>query len=125
MTIQMLLVTMISAAPIVAFLEPRYRLRHFKRSPQANQESPTEDDESQMNKFLDTPFFDPSQVNDDSPLRGFANLVENDYETAEVLFAGSFFVVLILITQELLRMQLHGDSYVSLLHGSGGKGSLF
>lgn len=124
-TVTILLMTLFSVAPAVAFLEPRYRSRLWIRLPRANQESPTEDDESQINKFLDTPFFDPSQINNDSPLKGFANLVENDYETAEVLFAGSFFVVLVIITQELLRMQLYGDSYVPLMHGGGGRGNLF
>ena len=89
--------------------------------PRADRQNP---DDDKIDTFLDKAFFDPSKVQEDSTLRGFANLVENDYETAEILFAGSFFVVLLVITQELLRMQLYGDSYVPFLHGVG-KGSLF
>ena len=99
-----------------AFLERRSRLRppSLVRPRGVNQ---NDDDESRLDKFLDTPFFDPSEIGEDSPLSRFANLVETDYETAETLFAGSFFVVLVIISQELLRMQLHGDAYVPFMNG--------
>lgn len=72
--------------------------------------------------FLDTPFFDPNKVKDDSPIRWFADMVENDYETAEALYVGVVFFVLVVVSQELLRMQLYGEQYVPF-HKSAG--SLF
>jgi hypothetical protein len=123
-----LIITFIILAAVVdcssAFLVKRtvVAARHSSLAqPRADRQTP---DDDKIDTFLDKAFFEPSKVQEDSPLRGFANLVENDYETAEILFAGSFFVVLLVITQELLRMQLYGDSYVPFLHG-GGKGTLF
>lgn len=76
-------------------------------------------EEKSIDELLDEPFFDPDQVMDDDPLpvRWFANLVKNDYNTAEALFAGFFFVVLVIFSQELLRMQLYGDNYVPFQAG--------
>ena len=70
---------------------------------------------------------DDNNNNDDGLVTKFARLVKEDYELAETLFVGTFFVVLIIGTQELLRMQLYGDSYVPFLPhpssagGNGGK----
>jgi hypothetical protein len=69
--------------------------------------------------FLDTPFFDPNQVLREeeegkkaNPMtRWFANLTVNDYITAESLFAAAFITIMVVATQELLRMQLYGDNY--------------
>eukprot|EP00980_Cylindrotheca_fusiformis_P027476 scaffold20543_cov95-Cylindrotheca_fusiformis.AAC.2 len=80
------------------------------------------DNEENFNTFLDTPFFDPEAYdeNDSGPLAWFANLVKNDYESAEALFVGSLCVVLVVITQEMLRMQLYGDGYIPFTRlGSG------
>jgi hypothetical protein len=55
-------------------------------------------------------------------LTKFAKLVKQDYELAETLFVGTFFVVLIIITQELLRMQLYGDTYIPFMGGDGVRG---
>ena len=65
--------------------------------------------------------------NDDGLVTKFARLVKEDYELAETLFVGTFFVILIIGTQELLRMQLYGDSYVPFLphpssYGGGSNG---
>jgi ABC-type spermidine/putrescine transport system permease subunit II len=68
--------------------------------------------EEQLNAFLDTEFFDPSKVKEGSPLKWFANLVENDYATAEALYTSFFIAFMVLVTQELVRMQLYGDRYV-------------
>lgn len=71
-----------------------------------------EDKQMTLDEFLDQPFFDPSKVEEGSPLRWFADMIENDYETAEALYVGLIFFILVVIGQELLRIQLYGDNYV-------------
>jgi hypothetical protein len=63
-----------------------------------------------LDEFLDQPFWDPTTVdeNDKSLIGWFARLVQQDYELAETLFVGSYFVILVIVTQEVLRFQLHG-----------------
>ena len=68
--------------------------------------------EEQINTFLDTEFFNPEDVPETSPLRWFADLVQSDYATAEALYASFFIAGMVLITQELVRMQYYGDQYV-------------
>ena len=72
-----------------------------------------------IDEFLDKQIFDPEAVTEDdpAPIQWFANLVKNDYATAEVLYAGAMFVVLVVFSQELLRMQLYGDGYVPFQAG--------
>ena len=81
-----------------------------------------------LEEFLDTPFFEPDKVlkdeNSNPLLKKFAAFVLGDYEFAEALLTGIFFVVLIIITQEALRMQLNGANYVPFTKGSI-PGSLF
>lgn len=79
-----------------------------------------------IDEFLDKPFFDPEDYdeNDDSFLGRFASLVRNDYETAEFLYVGVVFIFLVILTQEVLRMQLYGDGYIPFSSG-GGSGKLF
>lgn len=79
-----------------------------------------------LDELLDKPFFDPNAYEeDDSSLAGwFANLVKSNYEFAETLYVGTVFVILIIITQELLRFQIYGDGYLPFTKGVGG-GSLF
>lgn len=87
--------------------------------------------QEKLNDFLDTPFFDPDDesLSDDtndgvfgSFGAWFASLVKNDYETAEALYVGIIFFVLVVGTQELLRMQMYGNSYVPFTRiGSGGR----
>ena len=68
-----------------------------------------------MDEFLDTPFFDPDRVLEDetsSPwLKRLASFVVDDYERAEAVLTGAFFVLLIIVAQEVLRMQLYGENY--------------
>lgn len=94
-----------------------------------NNEDPgdAEHDSFKMDEFLDKPFFDPEAYDsDDTSLLGkFANLVKNDYPLAETLFVGTLFVVLLIITQELLRLQLYGDDYVPFVRSSGSSSKLF
>jgi len=79
-----------------------------------------------INVFLDTPFFDPDEIieveeyNEDKNqkktnnpiLLWFAQLVKNDYQTAEAFYAAGFISVLVIFTQELLRMVRYGDAYI-------------
>jgi hypothetical protein len=81
-----------------------------------------------LDTFLDTPFFDPDQIANDetSPpiLRKFAQFVQNDYPTAEAILTGIFLAMLILVGQELVRMQIYGENYVPFTKGVQ-PGSLF
>jgi hypothetical protein len=79
-----------------------------------------------LDQFLNQPFWDPTTVdeNDKSPIGWFARLVQQDYELAETLFVGAYFVILVIVTQELLRFQLSGDAYVPLARVAG-SGKLF
>jgi hypothetical protein len=65
-------------------------------------------------EWLDSSYFDPDAVSfddDDSRhppiVQWFAKLVQNDYETAEALFASAFIAILVIITQELVRFYMH------------------
>ena len=85
-----------------------------------------------VDEFLDKPFFDPDSEaarqedeGDESPsLKSrFARLVIEDYATAEAIYAGLFFSLLLVATQEALRYYMYGvDDYVPFSRGgSGGK----
>ena len=84
--------------------------------------------QKKINAFLDTPFFDPDAYIQEGQTEGvvgsfkawFSDLVKNDYETAEALYAGVFFAILLVATQELLRMQIYGADYVPFSRGGGG-----
>lgn len=85
----------------------------------SNSKTPGEDADEDANeslgfldrfdKFLDTPYFNPNSYEDDdnSFLGKFANLAKSDYEAFEAVFVGCFFLVLIVIAQDLLRAQMH------------------
>ena len=85
--------------------------------------------QEKIGNFLDTPFFDPDasiQEGDEGGVMGsfrawFAGLVKEDYETAEALYVGLFFAILLFATQELLRMQMYGTDYVPFTRSGGGK----
>jgi len=93
--------------------------------------------QQRIDNFLDTPIFDPDKVlseideQDDSDddggvkisnpvARWFATLVQNDYETAEALYAAGFISFMVILTQELLRYVMFGDAYVPFQRGGGG-----
>jgi hypothetical protein len=80
--------------------------------------------QEKFDAFLDRPFFDPAVFDegDESFLGKFANLVKTDYELAETLYVGVLFVILIIATQEVLRIQLYGDAYSPFARGGGGAG---
>lgn len=79
--------------------------------------------------FLDTPFFDPNVIlndpNSNALLKRFASWVREDYETVEVIVTATLFIFLIVVTQELLRVQIYGiENYVPFTKGIS-PGSLF
>jgi len=90
--------------------------------------------QDKLDNFLDKPLFDPDKMLDDqtdkvkenpqsssNPLVWFANLVKNDYETAEALYAAGIISLMVVLSQELLRMAKYGDAYQpfsSVSHGS-------
>jgi hypothetical protein len=114
------------------------RSRHYRAAEQLYSNQSNDNDEKgdeemkkesfDLDKFLDTPFFEPDKVlkdeNSNPVLKKFAAFVLGDYEFAEALLTGIFFVVLIIITQEALRMQVNGANYVPFTKGSI-PGSLF
>jgi len=80
--------------------------------------------EEKIDNFLDSPVFDPDDESNEE--NWFANLVKNDYATAEALYAGGFFAFMVLVSQELFRMWLYGDNYVPFkAGGSMGGGGLW
>mmetsp|Transcript_8261 Transcript_8261/g.10625 ORF Transcript_8261/g.10625 Transcript_8261/m.10625 type:complete len:156 (+) Transcript_8261:35-502(+) len=79
--------------------------------------------EGKINAFLDTPIFDPDEEIRDggifSPLKSwFSSLVKNDYAFAESLYVGLIFFVLVVFSQELLRMKIYGENYIPFTRGS-------
>jgi hypothetical protein len=85
------------------------------------EETQNEKPSMSFDEFLDQPFWDPTTVdeNDKSPIGRFARLVQQDYELAETLFVGAYFVILVIVTQEILRFQLSGDGYVPFVKVAG------
>ena len=132
--------TIFTMSPLVCYQKYDLTLLQQSKQPDNNQKNDKTNDSDKngadiVDEFLDRQFFDPDKViednNDDdttssSPafIRWFANLVKNDYETAEALYAGTFFVFLVILTQEALRWQLYGDNYVPFASGRS-VGSLF
>jgi hypothetical protein len=98
----------------------------FRQNPRCLLKLPDEED---IDTFLDTPFYDPDKVLEDEESseasKKFAMFVKNDYETAEALLAGAFFVVLVVVAQELLRHHIYGSSYVPFTSGGSVGGRLF
>jgi hypothetical protein len=64
---------------------------------------------TRINNFLNQSFFDPDKYDeDDNSFFGkFARLIKNDYEFFETVYVGCFFIILIIITQDVLRAQMH------------------
>ena len=94
-----------------------------------NNKNRIDDTEFDWDTFLDTPFFDPHRIlqdpNSDERWKRFATWVQEDYETVEVIFTATLFIVLIVVTQELLRIQIYGlEHYVPFGQGTR-PGSLF
>ena len=88
-----------------------------KNSDENENDSP----QNNIDAFLDKQIFDPeSESNQDN---WFANLVKNDYDSAEALYVGVFVFAGVVISQELLRIVKYGESYIPF--GQGGGGNLF
>lgn len=72
-----------------------------------------ENDRMTIDEMLDKPFFDPDSVPDDTSIFSwFANLIKQDYVTAEALYVSTFFALMVVVGQELLRMYVHGEKYI-------------
>ena len=97
---------------------PRGTVQLFNEQ-QPNDGDNKEEEMQSIDDFLDRPFFDPDAVTEDDPqpIRWFADLVKNDYAAAETLYAGAIFVVMVIVSQELLRMQIYGDGYIPFQAG--------
>ena len=95
----------------------------------ANNNKTTKKTEFDWDTFLDTPFFDPNMIlndpNSNTVLKQLASWVQEDYETVEVIVTATLFIFLIVVTQELLRIQIYGiENYVPFTKGIR-PGSLF
>lgn len=85
-----------------------------------DQSDDTDNIGEKLDSFLDKPFFDPENSNNNE--NWFANLVKNDYDAAEALYVGAFLTIMVIVSQELLRIVKYGDMYVPF---GGGGGKLF
>jgi len=73
--------------------------------------------DQKIDNLLDSPFFDPyAPSNDDN---WFANLVKNDYESAEALYAGAVVMFGVIVSQELLKIVKYGGGYVTFSPSDG------
>ena len=65
--------------------------------------------DEKLQKLLDTPLIDPTQDNADDPefLRRFKQLVNDDYNFAEALYAGGVFAVLLFFSQQGVSVYKH------------------
>jgi len=52
-------------------------------------------------------------------------LVQNDYALAEILYAGTFIVIMVILSQEYFRWTLYGDNYVPFTPGGRAGGGLW
>lgn len=81
-------------------------------------------DEDEIDEFLDTPFFDPEKVlrdeESDDLSKNFAQFVKDDYGSAEALLSGAFIFILVILSQETVRMTIYGNNYVPFHQGGGG-----
>ncbi|OEU06400.1 hypothetical protein FRACYDRAFT_254725 [Fragilariopsis cylindrus CCMP1102] len=88
--------------------------RGKSKSSKINNEADNDNDNdlpvlTRINNFLNQSFFDPEKYDDDdnSFFGKFARLIKNDYEFFETIYVGCFFIILIIITQDVLRAQMH------------------
>jgi hypothetical protein len=73
--------------------------------------------DQKIDNLLDKPFFDPyAPSNDDN---WFANLVRNDYDSAEALYAGAVVIFGVIVSQELLKIVKYGGEYATFNPGDG------
>ena len=123
-----------SFSPMSSLASSSRRAVHTTLSLSNDKDPETSSFQEKLDRFLDTPLFDPDKLLEDqsdevkerpesssNPLVWFANLVKNDYETAEALYAAGIISFLVVLTQELLRMVQYGDAYQpfsSLTNGS-------
>ena len=61
------------------------------------------------NNFLEKVIFDPESTSNEH--NWFANLVKNDYYTAEALYAGVIVIIGVIFAQEMLRIMKYGGGY--------------
>ncbi|KAL7519949.1 hypothetical protein ACHAWX_004704, partial [Stephanocyclus meneghinianus] len=57
---------------------------------------------NQLNDLLDKTLFDPNSPSNTN--NWFANIVKNDYDTAEALYAGLVIILGVIVSQEALRI---------------------
>ncbi|KAL3797605.1 hypothetical protein ACHAW5_003324 [Stephanodiscus triporus] len=73
--------------------------------------------DQKIENLLDKPFFDPyAPSNDDN---WFANLVRNDYDSAEALYAGAVVIFGVIVSQELLKIVKYGGENATFNPGDG------
>lgn len=109
-------------APQISRIKTGNRERSFLLF--AQDDDNREDDKDaaeQLDDWLDKPFFDPTEYdeNDDSTWQArLATFVKSDYDVAELVYAGTFLAFMLVVSQELFRMQLYGADYVPFTSNS-------
>lgn len=91
----------------------------LKNDEHENDKANASDDE--LDDWLDKPFFDPMafEDHDDSTWQArLANFVKADYDLFEFIYAGTFLAFMLIVSQELFRMQLYGAEYVPFTSNS-------
>ena len=115
---------------------PSFRCNlHYHRIPTKTFLKEDDDDNKEgkerrsLDEFLDQSFFDPEKYQEDdlSVWGRLATFIKSDDELAETIYVGIIFVVLVIISQELLRMQIYGDQYTPFksIGGLARNGKLF
>jgi hypothetical protein len=79
---------------------------------QSDSDSNEKSDINAWDSFWDQSYFDPTKVPPSSPLYKLAQWVQRDYETAEAVLTAGFFVILIVIAQEVVRYNLYPERYL-------------
>jgi hypothetical protein len=107
----------IATAPtMMAMIDPN----NVKDEDQSDTNTVVENDASSDN-FLEKVIFDPEAPSNEN--NWFANLVKNDYYTAEALYAGVIVIIGVIVAQDMLRIVKYGGGFHAPF--SSGPGKLF
>lgn len=68
--------------------------------------NPIVENDSTRYSFLEQAIFDPEDPSNEN--NWFANLVKNDYYTAEALYAGVIVIIGVIVAQDMLRIVKYG-----------------
>jgi len=78
-----------------------------------------DENDASTNNFLEKVLFDPDAPSNEN--NWFANLVKNDYYTAEALYAGVIVIIGVIVAQDMLRIVKYGGGFHAPFSSSPGK----